>query len=179
MATGTSVLDQRMGASSPGRIGVLIFGIALIIGFVYAASGKEPIIPPDLNGSEVRLRNRQSSWAGKPRRESFGPRPHAIFFKEGEFPWANAGIRKNPRHPAVFDHRFEIAEVILSEIRQRKDVYILPVVMQRGSPKCLVAPAVAAINHHPPAVWRGDDGALAVTDIEDFNFHRDLQANLF
>ena len=38
MATGTSVLDQKMGASSPGRIGVLIFGIALIIGFVYAGT---------------------------------------------------------------------------------------------------------------------------------------------
>src|SRR5579862_1814833 len=38
MATGTSVLDQKMGTSSPGRIGVLIFGIALIIGFVYAGT---------------------------------------------------------------------------------------------------------------------------------------------
>src|SRR5579862_3440847 len=38
MATGTSVLDQKMGASSPGRIGVLIFGIALIVGFIYAGT---------------------------------------------------------------------------------------------------------------------------------------------
>src|ERR1700722_6190375 len=38
MATGTSVLDQKMGASTPGRIGVLIFGIALIVGFIYAGT---------------------------------------------------------------------------------------------------------------------------------------------
>jgi inorganic phosphate transporter, PiT family len=37
MATGTSVLDSKM-TSKPGRIGVLIFGIALIIGFIYAGS---------------------------------------------------------------------------------------------------------------------------------------------
>src|SRR6202046_434840 len=38
MATGTSVLDQKMGASTPGRIGVLIFGVALIVGFIYAGT---------------------------------------------------------------------------------------------------------------------------------------------
>src|ERR1700727_759497 len=38
MGTGTSVLDQKMGASTPGRIGVLIFGIALIVGFIYAGT---------------------------------------------------------------------------------------------------------------------------------------------
>ena len=37
MATGTSVLDSKM-TSKPGRIGVLIFGVALIIGFIYAGS---------------------------------------------------------------------------------------------------------------------------------------------
>jgi inorganic phosphate transporter, PiT family len=37
MATGTSVLDSKM-TTKPGRIGVLIFGIALIIGFIYAGS---------------------------------------------------------------------------------------------------------------------------------------------
>jgi PiT family inorganic phosphate transporter len=37
MATGTSVLDSKM-TTKPGRLGVLIFGIALIIGFVYAGS---------------------------------------------------------------------------------------------------------------------------------------------
>jgi PiT family inorganic phosphate transporter len=36
MATRTSVLDAKM--TSPGRIGVLIFGIALIVGFIYAGS---------------------------------------------------------------------------------------------------------------------------------------------
>jgi inorganic phosphate transporter, PiT family len=38
MATGTTVLDSKMGSSKAGRVGVLIFGIALIIGFVYAGS---------------------------------------------------------------------------------------------------------------------------------------------
>ena len=41
MATGTSVLDAKLGAageSRTGKIGVLIFGIALVIGFVYAGS---------------------------------------------------------------------------------------------------------------------------------------------
>src|SRR3984957_9988144 len=38
MATSTSVLDQKMGASTPGRIGVLIFGVALIVGFIYAGT---------------------------------------------------------------------------------------------------------------------------------------------
>ena len=41
MATGTSVLDAKMGASGAsraGKIGVLIFGIALVIGFVYAGA---------------------------------------------------------------------------------------------------------------------------------------------
>ena len=37
MATGTSVLDSKM-TTRPGRIGVLIFGIAMIIGFIYAGS---------------------------------------------------------------------------------------------------------------------------------------------
>jgi inorganic phosphate transporter, PiT family len=39
MATGTSVLDAKMGSGSSsrtGKIGVLIFGIALVIGFIYA-----------------------------------------------------------------------------------------------------------------------------------------------
>src|SRR5579862_836412 len=39
MATGaaaTSVLDSKI-TTKPGRIGVLIFGVALVIGFVYAA----------------------------------------------------------------------------------------------------------------------------------------------
>jgi inorganic phosphate transporter, PiT family len=36
-AAGTSVLDSKM-TSKPGKIGVLIFGIALIIGFIYAGS---------------------------------------------------------------------------------------------------------------------------------------------
>ena len=39
MATGTSVLDAKLGsggASRTGKIGVLIFGIALVIGFIYA-----------------------------------------------------------------------------------------------------------------------------------------------
>jgi len=39
MATGTSVLDAKMGAGSAasrmGKIGVLIFGIAMVIGFIY------------------------------------------------------------------------------------------------------------------------------------------------
>ncbi|HTX14102.1 MAG TPA: inorganic phosphate transporter [Candidatus Baltobacteraceae bacterium] len=41
MASGTSVLDSKMGsrsASRAGKVGVLIFGIALIIGFIYAGS---------------------------------------------------------------------------------------------------------------------------------------------
>ena len=37
MATGTTVLDSKM-TSKPGRIGVLVFGIALIVGFIYAGS---------------------------------------------------------------------------------------------------------------------------------------------
>jgi inorganic phosphate transporter, PiT family len=37
MATGTSALDSKM-TSRPGRVGVLIFGIAMIIGFIYAGS---------------------------------------------------------------------------------------------------------------------------------------------
>src|ERR1700734_2671009 len=37
MATGTSVLDSKM-TTRPGRVGVLIFGIAMIIGFIYAGS---------------------------------------------------------------------------------------------------------------------------------------------
>ncbi len=36
-AAGTNVLDSKM-TSKPGKIGVLIFGIALIIGFIYAGS---------------------------------------------------------------------------------------------------------------------------------------------
>jgi PiT family inorganic phosphate transporter len=36
MATGSSVLDAKM--TSPGRIGMLIFGLALIAGFIYAGS---------------------------------------------------------------------------------------------------------------------------------------------
>ena len=41
MATGTSVLDAKLGAggaSRTGKIGVLIFGIALVIGFIYAGA---------------------------------------------------------------------------------------------------------------------------------------------
>jgi inorganic phosphate transporter, PiT family len=41
MATGTSVLDAKMGAggaSRTGKIGVLIFGIALVVGFIYAGA---------------------------------------------------------------------------------------------------------------------------------------------
>jgi len=37
MATGTSVLDSKITAR-PGRVGVLVFGIALIIGFIYAGA---------------------------------------------------------------------------------------------------------------------------------------------
>src|ERR1700723_544750 len=37
MATGSSVLDSKM-TTRPGRVGVLIFGIAMIIGFIYAGS---------------------------------------------------------------------------------------------------------------------------------------------
>jgi PiT family inorganic phosphate transporter len=37
MATGTSVLDSKT-TTRPGRVGFLIFGIAMIIGFVYAGS---------------------------------------------------------------------------------------------------------------------------------------------
>ncbi len=35
MATATSVLDAKM-SRSPGRIGMLVFGVVLIIGVVYA-----------------------------------------------------------------------------------------------------------------------------------------------
>jgi inorganic phosphate transporter, PiT family len=41
MATGSSVLDAKLGAagaSRTGKIGVLIFGIALVIGFIYAGA---------------------------------------------------------------------------------------------------------------------------------------------
>jgi inorganic phosphate transporter, PiT family len=36
-ATGTSALDSKL-TSKPGKIGVLIFGVALIVGFIYAGS---------------------------------------------------------------------------------------------------------------------------------------------
>ena len=35
MATRTSALDSKM-AAGPGKLGMLVFGVALIIGFVYA-----------------------------------------------------------------------------------------------------------------------------------------------
>ncbi len=38
MAARTSVLDQKMTASGPAKIGMLIFGIALVVGFMYAGS---------------------------------------------------------------------------------------------------------------------------------------------
>lgn len=40
MATGASVLESKLagGSSKAGRIGVAVFGVALIIGFVYAGS---------------------------------------------------------------------------------------------------------------------------------------------
>jgi PiT family inorganic phosphate transporter len=38
MAARTSVLDQKMTASGPAKIGILIFGIALVVGFIYAGS---------------------------------------------------------------------------------------------------------------------------------------------
>ncbi len=38
MATGVSVLETKLsGTSKAGRIGVGVFGVALIIGFIYAA----------------------------------------------------------------------------------------------------------------------------------------------
>jgi inorganic phosphate transporter, PiT family len=36
MATGTSVLDAKMSAARPGKIGMAIFGAALLVGFIYA-----------------------------------------------------------------------------------------------------------------------------------------------
>ena len=39
MATGASVLDAKLaGGSKVGRIGVAVFGVALIVGFIYAGS---------------------------------------------------------------------------------------------------------------------------------------------
>ena len=48
MASGTSVLDAKMtgGASTAGRVGVAVFGVALIIGFIYAGSA----LARDLSG---------------------------------------------------------------------------------------------------------------------------------
>jgi inorganic phosphate transporter, PiT family len=36
MATKSSVLDSKMAASKPGRIGFLVFGVALVVGLIYA-----------------------------------------------------------------------------------------------------------------------------------------------
>ena len=39
MATGASVLDAKLGApSKAGRIGMIVFGVALVVGFIYAGS---------------------------------------------------------------------------------------------------------------------------------------------
>jgi len=38
MAASTSVLDQKLSRSSPGKIGMLVFGIVLVIGVAYAGS---------------------------------------------------------------------------------------------------------------------------------------------
>jgi inorganic phosphate transporter, PiT family len=39
MASGASVLDAKLGApSKAGRIGIMVFGVALIVGFIYAGS---------------------------------------------------------------------------------------------------------------------------------------------
>jgi len=39
MATGASVLDAKLGApSKAGRIGIMVFGVALVVGFIYAGS---------------------------------------------------------------------------------------------------------------------------------------------
>ena len=68
-------------------------------------------------------------------------------------------------------HIFEVAEVVLVEIHQGEQINGLPEEMQRGGPEAIIAPTVAAIQHHAPPVRRGDDGTLAMTDIEDFNLH--------
>ena len=38
MATATTVLDAKLGRSSPGKIGMVIFGVVLAIGFAYAGT---------------------------------------------------------------------------------------------------------------------------------------------
>ena len=64
MATGTTVLDSKLKAG-PGTIGVAIFGVALLIGFIYAgshligdlhgyASDERAAIPPAGGGASHR-----------------------------------------------------------------------------------------------------------------------------
>jgi hypothetical protein len=86
---------------------------------------------------------------------------------------ADGRIVENPRDGAVAHHVLEVAEVVLVEIHQREEINGLPKKMQRGSPEAVVAPAVAAIEHHTPPARRGERRAMAVADIENLNLHGD------
>ena len=96
---------------------------------------------------------------------------HAFLLEYRELARADGRIAENPRDRAVLHDVLEVAEMVLVEIHQGEQIDGLPEEMQRRHPEALVAPAVAAIEHHAPPVRRGDQGALAVSDIEELNTH--------
>jgi len=61
--------------------------------------------------------------------------------------------------------------MVLVEIHQPEQINGLVEEMPRGGPEAVIAPTVAAIEHHAPPVRRGERDALAVTDVEDVNAH--------
>ena len=52
MASGASVLDAKLrgGTSKGGKIGMMVFGMALVVGFIYAGAIWFPIFPDSLDG---------------------------------------------------------------------------------------------------------------------------------
>src|SRR5258707_15786051 len=44
--------------------------------------------------------------------------------------------------------------------------------MKGWRPESVVGPPVAAIEHHAPPIRRGDNGTVAVANIEDLNAHK-------
>jgi hypothetical protein len=96
---------------------------------------------------------------------------HAALLEQRELARTDGRIAQNPGDRAFLHHILEVPEMVLVEIHQPEEINGLPEEMQRRRPEAVVAPAVAAIEHHAPSVRSGDRGALAVTDIEDLDTH--------
>jgi hypothetical protein len=62
--------------------------------------------------------------------------------------------------------QLEVAYVIFIQVQKDEKLDTMPEIMKKGSPKMVLTPAVAAIEHEAAPVWSLNDCAMAVSDVE-------------